>query len=89
MLESVYEHQYATYDRDGLGAKVTVYAGKKSYTKIYDGKSGYLSQSSYPLYFGLNNAESVDKVDVSWPSGKMQTITSDIKLNTLLNIIEQ
>ena len=76
-------------NRDGLGAKVTVHAGGKSYTKIYDGKSGYLSQSSYPLYFGLNDADSVNKIDVAWPSGKTQTITSNIKINTLLNIIEQ
>ena len=61
-------------NRDGLGARVTVIAGNAQYTKIYDGQSGYLSQSVIPLYFGLGDATSVDRVDVVWPSGKRQSI---------------
>ena len=40
-------------NRDGLGATVRVIAGGRTLTKYNDGKSGYLSQSSLPLYFGL------------------------------------
>ncbi len=63
-----------TSNRDGLGATVKVTAGGQTYTKVFDGQSGYLSHSLYPLYFGLGAAESVDSVEVIWPSGRTQTI---------------
>jgi len=62
-----------TSNRDGLGAKVVVKAGGRTYTQWMDGKSGYLSQSSLPLYFGLDGAKSVEAVEVTWPSGITQT----------------
>ena len=61
-------------NRDGLGAKVVVKAGGKTLTQWYDGKSGYLSQSSLPLYFGLDGAKVIDSVEVTWPSGIVQTV---------------
>ena len=75
-------------NRDGLGATVKVRAGGKVYTQFHDGKSGYLSQSSIPLYFGLGEAEKVDSVEVLWPSGKKQTRSTNVPLNTLLEINE-
>ena len=44
------------------------------YTKVFDGNSGYLSHSLYPLYFGLGAAESIDGIEVQWPSGKAQKV---------------
>lgn len=48
-------------NRNGLGATVRVRAGGQTYTKYNDGKSGYLAQSVLLLYFGLGDAEKVDK----------------------------
>lgn len=59
-------------NRDGLGALVRVEAGDLHQVRYIDGKSGYLSQSSMPLYFGLGEHESVDRVEVLWPSGTVQ-----------------
>ncbi|MFO0916420.1 MAG: FG-GAP-like repeat-containing protein [Pirellulales bacterium] len=64
-------------NRDGLGAVVVVKAGGQTYTRVHDGKSGYLSQSTGELYFGLNDAESVDEVVVTWPSGQVQKLSGD------------
>ncbi len=77
-----------TSNRDGLGATVTVTAGSKSYLKVLDGKSGYLSQSVLPLYFGLGDAEQVDAVEVAWPSGKTQTVTGPIAAKSAMEIRE-
>ncbi len=55
-------------NRDGLGATVRVIAGGTTLTKFNDGKSGYLSQSSLPLYFGLGDTQKIDRVEVAWPS---------------------
>ena len=76
-------------NRDGLGAKVTVTAGSESYVKVHDGQSGYLSQSQCPLYFGLDDANSVDRIDVLWPSGKRQVVTGPINSNQLIEIKEE
>ncbi len=50
-----------TSNRNGLGAVVKVTAGGTTYTKVFDGNSGYLSHSLYPLYFGLGAAESISE----------------------------
>jgi hypothetical protein len=75
-------------NRDGLGATVRVQAANRTFTQYYDGKSGYLSQSSMPLYFGLGEATQVDSVEVRWPSGKNQLITRNLRMNDLLHIRE-
>jgi hypothetical protein len=79
----------STSNRDGLGAVVKVTAGGAAYTKVMDGSSGYLSHSVYPLYFGLGGSESVDSIEVKWPSGKTQTVSPPIKINSLIEIKEQ
>jgi len=78
-----------TSNRSGLGAVVKVRAGKSTYTKVMDGNSGYLSHSLYPLYFGLGAAEAVDSVDVTWPSGKKQTVAQPIRMNSVIDVREQ
>jgi enediyne biosynthesis protein E4 len=76
-------------NRDGLGAVVTVTAGSTSYAKVMDGSSGYLSHSVYPLYFGLGDAGSVGRIEISWPSGRKQTVVPPIEINKVLTVREQ
>ena len=76
-------------NRSGLGARIEVKAGAQVYTRVHDGKSGYLSQSLMPLYFGLEEAKTVDQITVHWPSGQKQMISAPIATNTLLQIREQ
>ncbi len=75
-------------NRNGLGATVEVSSGGRVYTKYNDSKSGYLSQSVLPLYFGLGDATSVERVEVRWPSGKRSEISRDIAINKTLTISE-
>jgi enediyne biosynthesis protein E4 len=77
-----------TSNRNGLGATVRVHAGGRVYMKQHDGKSGYLSQSVLPLYFGLGDATRVDRVEVSWPSGQRQTVARGLRVNDTLRIVE-
>ena len=77
-----------TSNRDGLGAVVKVTAGGTTYTKVMDGNSGYLSHSVYPLYFGLGKAEAVDRIEITWPSGKKQTVQAP-KINSVVEVREQ
>ena len=75
-------------NRNGFGATVRLQAGGQTYTKYNDGKSGYLSQSVLPLYFGLGDAEKIDKVEVDWPSGQKQVVTTGLGENQVLRITE-
>ncbi len=75
-------------NRDGLGAVVTAVAGEDSYQQVNDGQSGYLTQSSMPLYFGLGEHATVDRVIVKWPSGLEQTVSGPIASGTRLEVTE-
>jgi enediyne biosynthesis protein E4 len=75
-------------NRNGLGAAVRVSYGGRVVTQWSDGKSGYLSQSVLPLYFGLDDASAVDRVEVEWPSGRRQVVTSGLRPDTNLRITE-
>lgn len=77
-----------TSNRDGLGAKVVLSASGKRWMQYHDGKSGYLGQSLMPLYFGLGESGKVDSVEVTWPSGKKQTVREGLELNSLVTITE-
>ena len=75
-------------NRNGLGATVRVRAAGQTYTKYNDGKSGYLSQSVLPLYFGLGDTTKIDRVEVDWPSGQKQVLTNGLAENQVLRITE-
>jgi enediyne biosynthesis protein E4 len=78
----------ATSNRNGLGATVRVRTGGHTYTKYNDAKSGYLAQSALPLYFGLGDTDKIERVEVDWPSGRKQVLTSKSDANQTLRITE-
>ncbi len=75
-------------NRDGLGAAVRVTVGGRTLVRVHDGQSGYLSQSVLPLYFGLGDAEAVDRVEVAWPSGSRQTLPGPLAANRRIRVRE-
>ena len=75
-------------NRNGLGAAVRVSAGGRTLSQWNDGKSGYLSQSVLPLYFGLDGATMADRVEVEWPSGRKQVVTTGLRVNSTIRITE-
>ena len=74
-------------NRDGLGALVKVTAANHTYTQYHGGKSGYLSQSSVPLYFGLGDVREIDRIEVLWPSRVRQVVKAPAR-NTVLELAE-
>jgi enediyne biosynthesis protein E4 len=75
-------------NRDALGAVIRVKCGGQAYTRLNDGKSGYLAQSQMPLYFGLGDNSRIDSIEVTWPSGKSQTANQSLNLNGPITITE-
>ena len=64
----------AKSNRDGIGARVEVYAGTRRWTEERVAGSGYLSQDDGRLHFGLGAATAIDRIVVKWPSGREQTL---------------
>jgi len=75
-------------NRDGLGARVKVVTDRGALVQWNDGKSGYLSQSRAPLYFGLAQASAVERIEVLWPSGKTQTVATGLVIGGRITIAE-
>ena len=75
-------------NRDGFGALVKVTAAGMTQTQVANGSSGYLSHSDLPLYFGLGDAAAADKIEVRWPSGRVQTLAGPIAGNRQLEVVE-
>ncbi len=75
-------------NRNGLGATVRVSSGGRVFTKYNDGKSGYLSQSVIPLYFGLGDATAVERIEVQWPSGRRSMLAPGAAINRTVTITE-
>jgi hypothetical protein len=75
-------------NRNGLGATVRLHGNGQTYTRYNDGKSGYLSQSVLPLYFGLGDSSKIDRIEVDWPSGLKQVISKGLHENETLKITE-
>ena len=78
-----------TSNRDGSARWSRSRPAESTYTKVMDGNSGYLSHSLYPLYFGLGAAETVDSVEVLWPSGKKTDRASRSAINSVIEVREQ
>ena len=74
-------------NRDAVGARVTVETDQLRRTKIVQAGSGFLSQHSKELLFGLGKSQRVVKLTVEWPSGGTQVFT-DVPLNHRLRIEE-
>ncbi|PYR75372.1 MAG: hypothetical protein DMF86_15515 [Acidobacteria bacterium] len=67
-------------NRDAIGARVTVEADQVRATRIVMAGSGFLSQHSKALLFGLGKSQRINKVTIAWPGGLVQTF-SDVPLN--------
>jgi|CZKL01.1.fsa_nt_gi tetratricopeptide (TPR) repeat protein/peroxiredoxin len=61
-----------TSNRDAIGSAVTVEAGSLRQTKYLQAGSGFLSQHSKELSFGLGDTEGFVRATVHWPNGLVQ-----------------
>jgi Tfp pilus assembly protein PilF/peroxiredoxin len=77
-----------TSNRDAIGARIIVETDRMRRTKIVQAGSGFLSQRSKELVFGLGESQRVLKLTIVWPSGTNQVI-SDVRLNTRVRIVEE
>jgi tetratricopeptide (TPR) repeat protein/peroxiredoxin len=74
-------------NRDAIGASVTLETGSLRQTKYLQAGSGFLSQHTKDLFFGIGTRQSQLHVTVRWPSGLTQTF-HDLPQNHRIEIVE-
>jgi enediyne biosynthesis protein E4 len=61
-------------NRDGIGARVRVFAGGVWQMREVRSGSSYPSHSDMRLHFGLGDASSAERVEIRWPSGLVEQL---------------
>lgn len=61
-------------NRDAIGAAVTVETDTVRQTRMLQAGSGFLSQHSKELFFGLGEAKKILRTSIRWPSGLVQEL---------------
>jgi hypothetical protein len=75
-----------TSNRDGIGARVYIDASPPQFRDI-DGGSSYLCHNEKVAHFGLSQTESVDTVEVVWPSGWIDRVL-DVESDQTIAVVE-
>jgi len=76
-----------TSNRDGIGSRIKITAGGQVQTAQKKSTTGYLSQNDSRVHFGLVKNDIVERIEIKWPSGKLQ-ILENIKANQILTVQE-
>jgi hypothetical protein len=74
-------------NRAGIGSRIVCVAGNLRMMSLVDGGSGFASQNSLPVEFGLGENTAADSLYVFWPSGLVDVLT-DIAADQFLHITE-
>ena len=77
-----------TSNRDAIGAKVEIKLGDQTCRRQLFPAKSYLSSIEFPLTFGLGNAQKVDELTITWPSGKVMTLRN-LKANQMYKVNEE
>ena len=74
-------------NRDAVGARVKLFTDAGTQMRTVRGGSGFLSKDPCAVHFGLNQSNNINKVEITWPSGLRQELSS-VDINQEHHIIE-
>ena len=74
-------------NRDGIGARVRVTAGGRTFVDQVTSGSSYLAQNDMRVHFGLGTATKVDRLEITWPDGKVDAI-QNLPVNHVVTVRE-
>jgi hypothetical protein len=63
-------------NRSAIGATVVISAGSIKQARTVLSQSSYYSHDDLRLHFGLGGQRTVERIDVHWPSGGIETLTN-------------
>jgi enediyne biosynthesis protein E4 len=70
-------------NRGAIGTRLIAHVGARRLLRTIDGGGSYLSTSEPRAHFGLGETTLVDRVEVHWPSGKIET-RMNLQANTIV-----
>jgi len=74
-------------NRLAIGARVKITAGGMTQTEEIHSGGSYLSQNDLRVHFGLGAAKKIDRVEIRWPSGKIETM-KDLDADKFYSVLE-
>jgi hypothetical protein len=74
-------------NRMAIGARVKLVAGGVTQTDEVHSGGSYLSQNDTRLHFGLGSAQKIDRIEIRWPSGAVETLTA-LAANQFYSVLE-
>ena len=69
-----FELEGATSNRSAIGAEVRLFWDGHQQVQQVSGGNGFCSQSQRRLHFGLGKNPQIEKAEIRWPSGKIETL---------------
>jgi len=69
-----FELEGATSNRSAIGAEVRLFWDSHQQVQQVSGGNGFCSQSQRRLHFGLGKNPQIEKAEIRWPSGKIETL---------------
>jgi hypothetical protein len=74
-------------NRDGIGARVRMKAGARTYIDEVRSGSSFISSNDMRVHFGLGRAAKIEWVEVRWPSGVLEKF-ENLKTDTVVSLKE-
>ena len=75
-------------NRTAIGARVRVITGKHIQMDEVSSGTSVMSQNDLRLHFGVGNAETIDAIEVKWPTTQKVERFTQVKANQILTIRE-
>jgi enediyne biosynthesis protein E4 len=75
-------------NRTAIGARVRVITGKHTQMDEVNSGTSVMSQNDLRLHFGLGKVETVDVIEVKWPTTQKIERFTQVKANQILTIRE-
>jgi hypothetical protein len=74
-------------NRDGIGARIKVVTKNGAQYNHMTTSVGYASSSDGPVHFGLGAENRIERIEIRWPSGILQTLPG-VAADQLLKVTE-
>lgn len=74
-------------NKAGIGTRVTLVVGDHTYVDEVCAGSGYSSQNSLTLHFGLGAATLIERMTIRWPSG-IEEVFENLPVDQLYKVVE-
>ncbi|QQS48507.1 MAG: CRTAC1 family protein [Acidobacteriota bacterium] len=74
-------------NRSAIGAQVRIFWNGMRQVQEVLGGSGFCAQNQRRIHFGLGRADAIERVEIRWPSGKIQTVRAP-ELNKIHKVRE-